>query len=284
METRANFILVGFFSLIIMAGVLLVILVLSKTPANQRSEEYVVSFTQSVSGLSIGNPVLFNGIQVGQVKDIRISRTEPGTVRVRISVRAGTPVRENSTASLEMLGLTGASSVAISGGTADSPLVVLDEGETGSIESAASPLTSVMQEAPNTLVLINETLSHIKKITGDETQQEVATILASVAEVTSMLAEEKETIRNVIQGSSQTVAHLKDLSKSAQHTVRKLDGFVEGLGTDTGKNIATVLPELRILIYESRLFVQNMTRMTQRIENDPRQFFFGSPIKEYSPK
>lgn len=284
METRANYILVGVFSLLMIAGIFAVVLILSKTPADQRTEEYVISFTQSVSGLSIGNPVLFNGIQVGQVKDIRISRTEPGTVRVRIGVREGTPVREDSKASLEMLGLTGASSVAISGGTAESPLVVLEEGETGTIESAASSLAAVMQEAPNTLALINGALSNIDKLTGPETQENVQAILTSMAEVSSVLAEERESIRSVIRDSEQTMKKVNVMVGSAEKAIAKFERFAAGLGDDTGKNIATVLPELRILIYESRLFVQNLTRMAQRIENDPRQFFFGTSMKEYTPQ
>lgn len=284
METRANYLLVGIFSLVVMASILGVILILSKTPDSERTEDYLISFTESVSGLSIGNPVRFNGIQVGQVKDIRISRTEPGTVRVRVSVRGGTPVRKNSKASLEMLGLTGAASIAISGGTANSELVVLEEDEVGTIESAASPLTAVMQEAPNTLVLINETLSNVDKITGPEAQENIRVLLASLAEVSSTLAEEKEAIRSVIQESRETVRNLNTITASASKTMKKVERFVDGLGEDTGENIATVLPELRILIYESRMFVQNLGRMTKRIENDPRQFFFGTPIKEYAPQ
>ena len=280
METRANYLLVGIFSLVVMASILGVILILSKTPDSERTEDYLISFTESVSGLSIGNPVRFNGIQVGQVKDIRISRTEPGTVRVRVSVRGGTPVRKNSKASLEMLGLTGAASIAISGGTATSELVVLEEDEVGTIESAASPLTAVIQEAPNTLVLINETLSNVDKITGPEAQENIRVLLASLAEVSSTLAEEKEAIRSVIQESRETVRNLNTITASASKTMKKVERFVDGLGEDTGENIATVLPELRILIYESRMFVQNLGRMTKRIENDPRQFFFGTPIKE----
>lgn len=284
METRANYLLVGIFSLVVMASILGVILILSKTPDSERTEDYLISFTESVSGLSIGNPVRFNGIQVGQVKDIRISRTEPGTVRVRVSVRGGTPVRKNSKASLEMLGLTGAASIAISGGTATSELVVLEEDEVGTIESAASPLTAVIQEAPNTLVLINETLSNVDKITGPEAQENIRVLLASLAEVSSTLAEEKEAIRSVIQESRETVRNLNTITASASKTMKKVERFVDGLGEDTGENIATVLPELRILIYESRMFVQNLGRMTKRIENDPRQFFFGTPIKEYAPQ
>ena len=86
METRANFVLIGVFTLAVIAGAFLFVLWFSGLTRISEHKTYEVLFTGSVSGLSRGSAVLFNGLRVGEVTQINFVAEDPSRVRVLVDV------------------------------------------------------------------------------------------------------------------------------------------------------------------------------------------------------
>jgi hypothetical protein len=107
METRANYLLVGSFVLIIFAGAILFILWLAKFQFDQQFTRYDIEFEGSVSGLKVGSSVELNGIPVGEVINIGIDPRDVEKVAVTVEVPADTPIREDTIASMQIQGITG---------------------------------------------------------------------------------------------------------------------------------------------------------------------------------
>ena len=284
MEIRANYVLVGVFTLSAMLGILFGILWLSKDTKKGALDLYDINFTESVSGLSIGNPVLFSGIRVGQVEDIKISETAPGAVKVRIVVRADTPVREDSRARLEMQGLTGSSAVAISGGTAASPLVNIAPGEAGIIQSQPSPLAAVMAEAPDTFAQARVVLENLQQILSPENKEKITEILSSTARLTATLADNSGTMTEVFTATKDNLNELQALLRSTTRAVDSIEKTVSALSPELKRVSSDTLPQFRILMAEMRNLVQTLSRISQKIDNNPRNFLFGNTTKEYLPE
>jgi hypothetical protein len=73
-------------------------------------------FSSSVSGLSRGAQVLFNGLRVGEVTKIDLA-DNPSFVYALVELDPRTPVKTDTRARLEYQGLTGVASVALTGGS-----------------------------------------------------------------------------------------------------------------------------------------------------------------------
>ena len=80
METKANYVLIGLFTLAVMVGAFGFIFWLHHAAGTGDRVAYRVIFDGSVSGLRTGGPVLFNGIRVGEVTRLQLDpqRPEPG--------------------------------------------------------------------------------------------------------------------------------------------------------------------------------------------------------------
>ena len=137
----------GAFTLAVIAIAFGYILWVAGSGDNKAKAVYTINFQGSVSGLSVTSPVLLNGVPVGQVSAIRLSRKDVSAVHVEITVDKDTPIRENSVATLEPQGLTGTSRVMISGGTNDSPLLTAsdDDDEPPVIRSETGGLQAIMR-------------------------------------------------------------------------------------------------------------------------------------------
>ena len=61
----------------------------------------------SVSGLQEGGQVLYRGIPVGRVAEIRIDPDNVENVLVTVEIDRETPIKQDTVATLEMQGLTG---------------------------------------------------------------------------------------------------------------------------------------------------------------------------------
>jgi phospholipid/cholesterol/gamma-HCH transport system substrate-binding protein len=122
METRARYALIGLFMLaVILASFGFVYWLENKGGFSQR-EAYQIKFEGSVSGLLVGSTVLFNGIKVGEVTDLALDPEQPQQVIATVAVDRGTPVRTDTQVAIETQGLTGGAAVAMTGGSATSPV------------------------------------------------------------------------------------------------------------------------------------------------------------------
>ena len=124
METRANYVLIGVFTLAVIAGGFLFVLWFTGLGKNTQQKTYEILFTGSVSGLSRGSLVLFNGLRVGDVTSIDFVANDPSRVSALVTVSDRTPVKTDTKARLESQGLTGVAAIALTGGASDAPALV----------------------------------------------------------------------------------------------------------------------------------------------------------------
>src|SRR5271165_7196704 len=117
METRANFVLIGGFTLAAVLGAFAFIMWIAGYGTGGSHRHYQVIFDGSVSGLSVGSNVLFNGLKVGEVTNLRFVKDNPSQVIADIDVtNASAPINASTKAQLETQGLTGTGVVALKGG------------------------------------------------------------------------------------------------------------------------------------------------------------------------
>lgn len=296
MEIRANYVLVGLFSLLVLLGGAGFTLWVGSRDKGVAMAHYDISFAESVRGLSVNNDVLFSGIRVGKVTEIKISRVTPGEVRVRVSISADTPVRQDSHASLELRGITGISVIAITGGTAESPLIELAEGQVGEIHSAPSPLSSVMNQVPDLISSANALVRRIEAVFSDENTRSVSEILNSLATVGNTLAARAETMDRILTEAEKVagsfdvlissanqalVTDVKATTKAMHRIAKRVDSTLTMMEPGLKQFSTQGLSDMRMLMVEARNLVHVLTRVSQKLESDPRRFLFGEPVKEY---
>ncbi len=295
MEIRANYIIVGVFTLAILLGGFVFTLWVTKQSQRTVMAEYDISFKESVRGLSVSSDVLFTGIKVGTVNRIKISDKEPGVVSVRISIAADTPVRENSAARLEIQGVTGTTLVSISGGTATSPLVRLPQGQVGEIRSEPSPLSAVMAHIPNTVAAANEVLHRLDSMLSTENQESLTVTLAALAKLSSSLADKTGALNEIVNNTQNTSRQLSSLTEEAGKDLKATSESMSRIAARIDSTLTVAEPglkqfsreglsDVRMLVVETRNLVHVFTRIAQKLESDPRRFLFGEPVQEYKSR
>ena len=74
METRANHVLIGAFTLAVFVCAVLFALWAAKYTTEKSFQEYDVVFQEAVTGLSVGSQVLYSGISVGAVRRLSLMK------------------------------------------------------------------------------------------------------------------------------------------------------------------------------------------------------------------
>lgn len=303
METRASYTVVGAFTLLIVAGAMLFVLWSAKNEQG-RMRTYEIEFYQSVSGLSVGSPVLLEGVRVGQVSSIKVSPDEPGRVIVRVQVAEDAPVRHNSEATLEPQGVTGISAIAISGGTRDSPLLSASTEGVARIPFRPSRLQQIMNSAPSILLAMDDVIKRAANLLAPENLEGVGRLLASLADIAETLSAGREDMTKGLAGFGQagqsfsvSGKHLEKLMADARTLVdRDIRGAAQSVSKAAGDFSAAVgvvepgltrfsrdsVDEFNRLLVEARRLTSSLARLTQKLESDPRRFLFGNSVPEFS--
>ncbi len=130
---------------------------------------YRIHFTESVSGLALGDPVKFNGVDIGTVKAMALDTADPRRVQVDVRLRREAPVKTNTRASLELKGITGGVYVELTGGSADAKSLVAAtaEGEIPEIPAEKSSLTTFVDQLPRVLEKFSSIESQTQKVLTD---------------------------------------------------------------------------------------------------------------------
>ncbi|WP_439815873.1 MlaD family protein [Zavarzinia sp. CC-PAN008] len=321
METRAHHLLIGAFTLALIAGSFVFVLWLAGTSSRDATTRYQIYFYGAVDGLTRSSEVRYNGVPVGNVVDITLDRQSPNRVQVVISVDAQTPIRQDSVAQLQPQGITGVSFVQISSGSGSSPLLEAGpDGGMAEIVSKPSTLEQVITGAPELIRRANEVLDRINTVISDENVRSVSTTLASVAKVSETVASKSDEFARIIENADAATRDLAQATQRASRLIRsiedaldlisrKIDGEFSTLLRDAsattrdfgrlaqgasaliadnrdGLKTFTVsgLDQFARFINEARQLVSTMERVASRLENDPARFFFGNDRPEFQAR
>lgn len=188
METRANYILIGVFTLLSILATLGFFIWLASVQVNQQYQTYGILF-DDVTGLDASGDVSFNGISVGRVIGLEVSQDDPSKVFTTIEIEAQTPVRSDTIAQLQSQGVTGVSYISLSGGSPLAPPV--DENADGwmIIPSQRSTLQSLVDDAPDLLEESIQLIEQFRALSGPENQAFVSNILSNLSSSSGRLDE-----------------------------------------------------------------------------------------------
>jgi phospholipid/cholesterol/gamma-HCH transport system substrate-binding protein len=168
METDKRYFFEGLFIIVVLIAAALAFVWLAKS-GHRDDVIYRIRFAESVSGLALGDPVKFRGVDVGTVKAMAIDPTDLRLVRVDVRLRKETPVKTDTTASLRLKGITGVVFVELNGGSPNAKS--LREATPGAdipeIPSEKSSLTNIVEQLPKVLEKFSSIEGQTKKVLTD---------------------------------------------------------------------------------------------------------------------
>ena len=196
METHARYILIGLFVIVASLAGFGFVYWLHATGGLGERTIYRVRFENTVSGLRTGAAVSFNGIRVGEVTNLQLNPGNPGQVFVTIAIDTGTPVRSDTQARIDVQGLMGSPSIALSGGSPNLPAPVASKGEPPLLVADASAGQDLTQSA-------REVLGRIDKILAENSNSLHDTI-ANFDTFSAALARNSKGIDTILAGLEKT--------------------------------------------------------------------------------
>jgi phospholipid/cholesterol/gamma-HCH transport system substrate-binding protein len=274
METRANFVLIGTFTLAVIAAAFGFVLWFQNLHTTKARSPLRIVFEGPAAGLRNGGSVNFNGIRVGEVMSVKLDN--PRRVVALAMVENNAPIRKDTLVGLEFQGLTGVAAISLKGGEVAAPAVPLDEDGIPILTADPNALQDVTEA-------IRGTLQNINRVVADN-QQSVKNSLRNVEAFTATLARNSERIDAIM-------VKIDAVMGKADGVVAKTDNIMLGLdalagGKDGGELFQAVksIRELAedfdkrsgLLMADGRRTLGDISRAVNNLDKNPTRLLFGA--------
>ncbi len=272
METKANYVITGLFTLAVMVGAFGFIFWFENGSSAARSS-YRVVFDGSVSGLRSGAAVTFNGIRVGDVADLTLDSDDPRKVVALIKLDRAVPMRADTKAGLAFQGLTSLAAVALSGGSANAPALVTAGNEPPTLIAEPGASTDVTQAARDVLARID------RLVADNETALRLS--LRNIETVTSTLAQNSQRIDKVMAG-------LENLTggPNGDGQIGRAANLIRRLADDLNKRTDEItgglaqfstsgLKQFEAFAVDGRRTLAELQKTIRNIDQHPTRLIFG---------
>lgn len=263
METRANYALIGAFTLLVIAAAFLFVFWFSGGAKTVGLKNYQVVFSGSVSGLSRGSYVLFNGLRVGEVQKIDLMEEDPSRVAALISINAHTPVKTDTRARLELTGLTGVASIALTGGSATAaPVVEPASGGLPVIYADRSELQNLLESVQTLSLKADSVLEKADKIFG-ENAGSIHNTVKNVEDFSQVLSVNKEGINAFLKGVGDLGATIGPLATKLGTVSNDVDMLVKAVHPDDVREIVTHVNQFVAVLGDNKESIQQIIKNAQ---------------------
>jgi len=265
METRANYVVIGLLTLVTIVGAFGFVFWLQHSGGVGDRTFYRVVFDGPAQGLRTGGAVLFNGIRVGEVTDLRLNPKNPRQVMATVSVALNTPVRTDTQASLNYQGLTGIAALSLKGGAPDAPVLVAKEGET-------APVIAVDPEAAQDITeSAREVLQKINSVVI-ENQESVRAAIKNIDAFTAVLAKNSERFDHILAGLDGLIAGTDGKPGEIAEAVKAFHSLAENLDKRTAE-----------LTTDGKRALGVIERAVRNLDKNPQRLIFGNPSAPATP-
>jgi len=308
METKANYVLIGVFTLLVSVGLLLFGLWAAKFASDRTWHKYEVVFTEPVTGLTEGGSVQYNGISVGTVERLRLDPRDPRRVVALLKLQADAPVKVDTKAKLSQQGITGSPFIQLTGGSPNAPRLVGDDD---------TPLP-IIQTEPSALQNIADTASKLvtrmDELLSEQNIQRISGTLENLRATTDAINSQREDIRALLVNARAASDDLRTTLKTTNGainsvnrdviarlpaTMDKLDGAIasfqsagNGANALINENRGPInsftrdgLQQLGPTLAELRGLVRDLRRVANGLDRNPAGYILGrQQPKEFTPK
>lgn len=266
METKANYVLIG--AATVIGAVLIMLFAMWITGGELRRgfNTYDVVFADPVRGLTEGGEVRFNGIKVGEVESLRIDPDNTNRVIARIRVSTDVPVKTDSTAQLEPIGLTGVTLIQLSPGSAEAELLRAGfGGPPPRLTGRGSQIDILVARSEDIALRASEAMAAVRDLLTDENIQRVTRIIENLETVSRQLAAQD----SVINEGGNAAREIASLARQMQTDLADLDQAIGEINNAASVASGDALPELTLAAEEIRRAAAGISRVANNLEENP---------------
>lgn len=264
---------------------------------------YSILFENDVSGLMLGGPVFYLGVEIGEVEAIRIEPGNPVKIRVDIEVLQSAPINTGTWATLAAQGITGVSVVNLSTDPGEHPPLKRTPGyQYPLIPQRDTGLAAIMSSAPQILNKMEQLLDRATALLDEDTRNSVRATMDNIQSITGSLAAEQAAIGTLPEDLKTTLAEIRDLVKEARGVIAdarpdlgtslaNLDAATSHLATVTShleswvdRNSQSMddfvdqgLGEVPDLIEEAHAALREMEKLMTSLREDPSRAIYQPP-------
>lgn len=234
METRANYIAVGLFTLL---AIFAAFGFVYWTAGGVERGELVtlrVRIPGSASGLGRGSAVLFNGVKVGDVRRVYIDVTNPGVAIADTRVDRLTPITKSTRADIGIAGLTGQANIELRGGRTDEPNLLQQAEEAGTIaeiQAEPSAVTNLLQTAQTLLNRADRVLSGLEGFV-DDARGPLTDTVQNVQRFSKALSENADGIDNFLASVGKLSDTITGVSDQLSSTLASAEELLNSVDRD----------------------------------------------------
>jgi len=267
METRANFVLIGSFTLAVIAAAFGFVLWFQSLHTTKLRSPLLVIFEGPAAGLRNGASVNFNGIRVGEVVSVKLDN--PRRVVARAMVENNAPVRKDTIVGLEFQGLTGVAAISLKGGDENAPPVPLNDDGIPVLTADPNGLQDVTEA-------IRGTLQNINRVVADN-QEAVKNSLHNLETFTASLARNAQKIDDVMLKVDGVMGKADNLMLGLNRLAGGKEGGELFLTVQSIRELAEDFDKRSgALMADGRRTLGDISRAVNNLDRNPTRLLFGA--------
>jgi len=267
--------------------------------------EYSLNFDKGVSGLMLGGPVYYLGVEVGTVTAMTIVPGDPAQVRVDIEILASTPIDAGTWATLALQGITGVAVIKLSGTPGKhEPLQRRKGRDRPVIEVRDTGFAALMSKAPQIIDRLDDVLEQMAQLMNEENRSRISATLDDIASVSGALSAKREEIGRLPADIDATLKEFRDtlaqLRTATDRTGPEIETILENMnratanldkltqrmeswsavsGDDVGAFLEDGLGQVPALVADARAALREVEKLVQDLRADPSKLIY-QPARE----
>jgi phospholipid/cholesterol/gamma-HCH transport system substrate-binding protein len=302
-EREANYLAVGSFVLLVVVMGVLFVYWYSASSDHRFYVRYEIYFDGSVNGLSQGGPVRYLGVDVGRVLRIRIDPRAANRVQVVAEIDATTPISERTLAQLSLQGITGLLYIDLEQQRADDSgrriLSAVPSERYQVIRSSHSDFDLFLSSLPDLTARLNGLVDRSTRLLSDNNIAGIERVVANLDRAAARLPHTAENLDSLVDELRATVndAHrvitelhaatqsasvdflaavkqLRATSDNLERASGTLDEFVSENRDQISGFVRGGLPQLELLLRDSRAAAQEIRDLSRSLRDNPSQLIY----------
>ncbi|MHC5307263.1 MlaD family protein [Bartonella sp. LJL80] len=307
METRANYVTVGIFTVITLIAAFMIVFFISRMGETRHLEPLDVRIPGSVTGLGESSQVFFNGIRVGTVRRLILDDTNPNMVIAKTEINGTTPITRSTVATLGFQGLTGLAFIELKGGSLNEPNLLEEakrEDTVARIDADPSTFNNLLATAQDIFARANSALGELEGFIKDVREPLTETV-KNTRDFSHTLSNNTDNVQKIMDDTRQMMARLNTASEKADAIMAKLDTMlspdnrnsvvvqaqktllsIQDAADTLNNHIGPIannlerfsgqgLRNVEALVNDSRRSVDRIEQAISDLERDPQRIIFG---------